>query len=192
MSTSRRRLAPIALLLFTSAAPALVWLSASPSQSAFTDVEELGENRLGTGRLDIEVGTTSIALSADNAAPGDRLDGRIELVNAGDLPLRYTIVARVDGADLAPWVSWWLAEPVGVSCQQSWRITVPTIIANGTSIEVIGTYPGPRSVVVGSRDVLCLFAEVRSETPNSVQGRSVDIQLDIFAEHDLEADGAEP
>ena len=178
------------LLLSAVAAPTVVWLSAGSSQSAFTDVEELGENRLGTGRLDIEVGTATVTMTGTHVAPGDRLDGMIELVNAGDLPLTYTMEARVDGADLAPWVRWWLVEPVGTSCQQSSQITDPTVIAAATSIELIGTDPGPRSVAAGSSDILCVLAEVAVETPNSVQGRTVGIDLDIFAAHDWEPDGA--
>ena len=190
MSTSRRQLAMFALLLSAVAAPTVVWLSAGSSQSAFTDVEELGGNRLGSGRLDIEVGTSSVAMTGTHVAPGDRLDGRIELVNAGDLPLTYTMAARVDGVDLAPWVRWSLVEPVDISCEQSSQITDPTIIADATSIELIGTDPGPRSVAAGSSDVLCLRAEVSLDTPNSVQSRTVSIELNIFAEHDWEPDGA--
>lgn len=191
MSGSRRQGALLAILLLIAiATPVAVWTSARPSQSAFIDVEGLGENRLGSGRLDLVVGNTSTTLSAENVAPGDRLDGTLVLDNAGDLPLRYTIRATVRGAELAPWVRWWLTEPASSICQPGTEITVPTVIANGTSIDLID--PGERSVLAGSRDVLCLIAEVRLEAPNSVQGRSVDIDLSIFAEHDSELVEAGP
>ena len=158
MSGQQKRVALLGMLLLIAVAtPVTVWLSTHPTQSAFTDVEELGENRLGSARLDIVVGNTSVSLSADNIAPGDRLDGTIVLNNDGDLPLRYRIVATVSGAEFAPWVKWWLAEPVGVDCQQSSAITTPTVIASGTSIELIGTDPGPRSLLAGGGDVVCIF-----------------------------------
>ena len=190
MSESRRRRSLLGvLLLIALAAPIAVWVSVQPAQSAFTDVEEVGENRLGAGRLDLEVGESSILLSADNIAPGDVIDGRLELKNAGDLSLEYSIVATVEGSDLAPWLTWWLTDPVGVDCASGRAITPPTVIADGTSMNLLGSARGPRLVAAGALDPLCLVAELRLDAPNSVQGRSVGVELDITAQHVPELDG---
>lgn len=188
MSGPRRRLSLLVpLLALAGAIPVAVWLWAQPSQSAFSDVEEVGENRLGTARLDLGIGDATIAIEADAVAPGDRLDARIALDNDGGLPVRYRILATAQGAELAPWVSWWLAEPTGTDCGRPIALTSPVSIAHGTTVELIGGEPEDLpSIEPADSKSLCLIADVSIDSPNSVQGRHIDLEIDVFAEHDLE------
>ena len=105
-SWSRRVAASLAVLAATVgvAVPAVVALRAVGSGANVSDAESIGLNRLGAATLDIEIGSEAAPMVAENLAPGDVVTGEVEVINAGDLPLRYAVTASSDGGDLGGWL----------------------------------------------------------------------------------------
>ncbi len=193
----RRRLAPVLLVLLgllVVAVPfGVAWWSRQ-SSATFADSELIGVNRLGAATLDLEVGNLDVDLEATNLAPGDEVTGTLELVNAGDLPLRYALTASSSGGLLADWLRWdvWAG-----TCAASPGAS--GLVAEGLQIGVsrravvgdvaTGAQPGDRTLAVGASETLCLQATLPIAAPNEVQGAITTIDLAVVAEHDL---GAQP
>ncbi len=200
----RIRPGPFAVLLFVAAGvialPLWLWWSAGRTSAAFGDSEVLDNNRLGAATLDVEVGRRTAAFRAENLAPGDRASGQLELVNAGTLPLRFQIGAFTDGDPLARWLLFdvWtttdICRPGAADPSLASGVTLsatPTVLAGivtGAAIDPAAGPDGQLSLAPGDATIICLGAGLALEAPNDVQGRRLDVELVVEAEHDLGTD----
>lgn len=198
-SWSRRITASLAVLAMTIgvAVPAVVAFRAMSSGANVSDAESIGLNRLGAATLDVEIGSEAAPMVAENLAPGDVVTGEVEVINAGDLPLRYAVTASTDGGDLRDWLRFdlWATD---VPCAsgpgaaaligQSIALTDPTMVLVGDP--ATGGQPGDRGLAPGTRELLCLRATLPLDAPNTLQGASLTFDLVVDAEHDLEASEA--
>ena len=166
--------------VFAVSVAALGWLwSASQSSSAaFADQEVYDGNHLGAGTVDIAIGDATARFSAVGMAPGDTTSGRLELLNAGSLPLRYSLAMESDSAtfdehfELVAWVG-------ATSCE------VPPADARPVPASPTGSTVG--AVVPGDAQLVCLSGTLPLSAPTSLQGRSVELTILVRAEHDVEA-----
>jgi hypothetical protein len=201
-----RRLPLIAaalIVVIAVAVPIGLIANAALSGANASDAELIGLNRLGAATLDIEVGaeggaagSTDAALRAENLAPGDRATGKIELRNAGSLPLRYSLRVVTDGDPLAQWLVFDLLSTssgcdAGVDAATE---VIRTGIVLATEDVVLvgdpstGFQPGDRRLAPDATEVICIGATLPIATPNDAQGRALAFDLIVDAEHDLDED----
>lgn len=168
-----RHLAIVFLIVVGMAAPAVVLFGGQPVQSEFSASQRLGDNRIDTARLDIEVGQTLKTAEAENMAPGDRRLLEIELLNVGSLPLLFSLRVQPDGSALTSAMTWeqWIG-----SCQDD-RSASPgnaDLSASGIPIEV------------GGVKTACFAVGLPIDAPNSLQGDAATYRVVVDAEHDLD------
>jgi hypothetical protein len=185
--SARRSVLVTAIVLLGIATPLGVWMTATPVTSGFTDSVELGENKLGAGRLDLGAPQSGVTISATHVAPGDQIATELYLDNRGDLALTYTLTATVEGSELAPWTTWWLSEPGRAGCDDGKQITPPAVMT-GIGTDMTAGMAAPRPVAAGGNDILCLHGQVGLEAPNSMQGKRIALRVDAMAVHDPSSD----
>ncbi len=186
-----------AVALFLAAATVGVAMTrVGRSQAAFGDAEVFGVNRLGAATLDLQVGEGTALFEARNMAPGSRAVGRIDLVNGGTLPLRYSLTADTVGGDLAGWLR--LDLWVGVECDAG-ATSIPagaevlvragsltTGLAPLVGAGAVGAQPGDRVLTPGAAETLCLAVELPIGAPNEAMGLEMTQQITALAEHAVE------
>ena len=198
-SWPRRVAASLAVLAATAgvAVPAVVAFRAVRSGANVSDAESVGLNRLGAATLDIEIGSEAAPMVAENLAPGDVVTGEVEVINAGDLPLRYAVTASSGGGELGGWLRFdlWATDVGCVSgpeadalIDQGIALTEPSVALVGDP--ATGAQPGDRGLAPATRELLCLRATLPLDAPNTLQGASLTFDLVVDAEHDLEASEA--
>lgn len=190
---TRHVVAVLCLLLLAVALPLGLWWRASTSSAAFADSEVLENNHLGAATLDIELGDATAGLSAQNLAPGDRVSGQIELVNAGTLPLRYWVTATTSGGALADWLSLdiWETSTICNPDQPGQALRSDIAFETGTTLLIGQPTSGgedDRRLQPGGAHRLCLVTTLPLTAPNDLQGQRLDVDLLIAAEHDLEGE----
>lgn len=193
----RRRRSPMAslavltVLLLAVAAlagPALLALG-TRSSASFGASEELGVNRLGAATLDLVVGARTASIEAPNMAPGDRETGQIELVNRGDLPLRYALVSEADPSPLLAYLRWdvWIPQGPCTSAPQTTALLTGAALSSGR-VDVLGDpatgqQPGDRILAPGEREVICVAVEFPADASSSAAAMSLEQQFMALAEH---------
>lgn len=173
-------------------------LRARLAGAEFAALDVLGVNHLATGRLDIDVGESTTSLTVLNMAPGDTAFGRLEVANAGTLPLVYSVGAAIDDAGLASSLTFSLW--TGGDCLS---VNRPGLLIDGVPMARTGTapvlgdpatgrQPGDRSLDVGEREVLCYSVGLPLDASNEAQGARGRQTFTIFAEHDIERPAGAP
>lgn len=191
------------LALVAVAVPGAIALRATTSGANAAGVSEIGTNRLGAATLDIELGSSEATLTATNIAPGDTVSGRLDLTNAGTLPLIYAVSATTDGGALGAWLRFdvWPADDCDVAPAVD-SILVAGLMLDAPRVAVLGDpstgrQAGDRSLAPGAAETICLRATLPPAAGNDAQGASLLFDLIIDAEHDIAAseaggDGSEP
>lgn len=206
-SENRRRMAitvVLALLaLVAVAVPGAIAVRATSSGANAAGVSEIGTNRLGAATLDIELGSAETTLTATNMAPGDTVSGRLDLTNAGTLPLLYAISATTDGGALGAWLRFdvWRADDCTAS-PGSESLLVADLLLDAPRVAVLGDpatgrQSGDRSLAPDAGETICLQATLPAGAANETQGASLVFDLIIDAEHDIASteaggDGSQP
>ena len=181
------------LLLIIVSAPVLLWYQSARSSAAFADSEVLATNHLGAGVLDLEVGDETLTFKANNLAPGDSVSGQLELVNAGTLPIVLEVAANSDGDLLADWLRFdlWKSSSVCSPADTEPRF-VSNVILTGSPTVLFGFPAGTGShdgrLAAGESAIFCLGSQLLLDAPNEVQGRRTEIDLVVYAVHDIETD----
>ncbi len=156
------------------------------------------DGRLAAATLDVEAGQRTAPVTVRALAPGDRATGSIEIVNAGDLPLHYTLMLSPSGAPVERWLRWdlWLAPPPGCGgaappAADPDRL-VADVVLDGVDETALfgrpapGFDPGDRVLAVGQRELLCLAVTLPLDAPDAVQGAAVTPRFTAVAEHHRE------
>lgn len=193
MSTSVRRattLVVVLLALLAVAGPVLLLTRSRQSTAAFGDSETVGANHLGAATIDIEVGERSATLSAPNMAPGDTVVGWLDLHNAGDLALRYSIVTDNDAdvlLDQLRWDLWTTPTSCAVAPAIAGRLVEQIRLPAGSRVPLlgspeVGSDPGDRTLEPGDGERLCIAATLPSDAPNTVQGHSISQRMHVVSE----------
>ena len=190
-----RRLIAIALLLLIIAlTPVWLWWRASQTTAAFADSEVLETNHLGAATLDLEVGDDTVTFAVENMAPGDIVSGQLELANAGTLPLTFVVSGTSDGDELANWLRFdvWRSDAICRPDTPGVLITSDVTLTPRAS-NLIGDLADATSspasrLAVGESTIVCLGARLLLEAPNAVQGRRSEVDLVVYALHDLDAE----
>jgi hypothetical protein len=191
----RRRMAVTVVLallaLVAVAVPGAIALRATSSGANAAGVSEIGTNRLGAATLDIELGSAEATLTATNMAPGDTVSGRLDLTNAGTLPLIYAISATTDGGALGAWLRFdvWAADDCAVSPATD-SLLVAGLLLGAPQVPVLGDpttgrQSGDRSLAPADAETICLQATLPPGAGNDSQGESLVFDLIIDAEHDI-------
>jgi hypothetical protein len=204
---SRRRMAVTVVLallaLVAVAVPGAIALRATTSGANAAGVSEIGTNRLGAATLDIELGSDEATLTATNMAPGDTVSGRLDMTNAGTLPLIYAISATTDGGVLGAWLRFdvWPADDCDVPPAVD-SLLVTGLLLDAPRVAVLGDpatgrQVGDRLLAPDAAETICLRATLPPDAGNDTQGTSLVFDLIIDAEHDIAAseagdDGSEP
>ncbi len=192
----RQALVVIGALVVTAAliVPGVILVRAQRGQAAFGAAQRLGTYRLDAGTLDIEVGTRTTPIVVSNIAPGDRMVGSVELLNAGSLPLRYSLSFETSAQPLTGLLSWdiWTAsacEP-GPSPAEALvsdrRLTAGSVALLGDPAS--GEDPGDRTIDPGAVELVCFAATMAIDAPDSAQGVASRHELTVAAEHAIESD----
>jgi hypothetical protein len=181
------------LLLIIVLAPVLLWYQSARSSAAFADSEVLATNHLGAGILDLEVGEETVTFEANNLAPGDKVSGHLELVNAGTLPILLEVTGTSDGDLLAQWLRFDLwHSPTACSPDDIDPRFASDVVLTQSPAVLLGSSPTTTShesrLAVGETTVFCLGSQLLLDAPNEVQGRRTEIDLVVIAVHDIEAD----
>ena len=190
----RRFLVIAVVVLLIVSMPALLWWRASRSTAAFADAEVLETNRLGAATLDLEIGTDTIVFTAENLAPGDAVSGQLELVNAGTLPMVFTVLGTSDGDPLADWLRFdiWRTDSICRPDEPGDLVVADIALTPRAAIlvgEVGDIEAGDEAkLAVGQSTLVCVGARLLLDAPNEVQGRRTDVDLIVNAVHDLEAE----
>lgn len=191
------------LALVAVAVPGAIALRATTSGANAAGVSEIGTNRLGAATLDIELGSAEATLTATNLAPGDTVSGRLDLTNAGTLPLIYAISATTDGGVLGAWLRFdvWPADDCDVPPVMD-SVLVAGLLLDAPRVAVLGDpstgrQAGDRSLAPDAAETICLRATLPPDAGNDTQGTSLVFDLIIDAEHDIATseagdDGSEP
>ena len=188
------KLAAIALLLLIIvSAPVLLWYQSARSSAAFADSEVLATNHLGAGILDLEVGEETVTFEANNLAPGDIVSGQLELVNAGTLPILFEVAASSDGDLLADWLRFDLWQSSSMcSPEDTDPPFVSDVVLTRSPAVLFGSSVGTDSLdaqlAVGENAIFCLGSQLLLDAPNNVQGHRTEIDLVVYAVHDIEAE----
>ena len=161
------------LIVVGLAAPAVVLFSGQPVQSEFSASRRLGDNRIDTATLDIEVGRTLKTAEAENMAPGDRRLLEVELLNVGTLPLLFDLRVQPDGSELTAAMTWdqWIG-----SCQDDRPTNSSRSDQAGLGIPI----------EVGGVRTACFAVGLPIDAPNSLQGEVATYRVVVDAEHDLD------
>ena len=197
--------------------PLVVALVSRQSSASFADTEVLEANRLGAASIDLEVRAsptspigdptptgdpepagaadpTGVVFAAGNLAPGDTVSGHLELVNAGDFPLRYGLVGVSDGGLLDDWLRFevWAGSEACAPGQPGPRIVDDVRLATVpvTLIDLApDAGPGAANVLQPGQSVLwCVGATLPLETPNEAQGQSLEVTLSVPVQQVVEED----
>jgi hypothetical protein len=188
------KLAAIALLLLiVVSAPVLLWYQSARSSAAFADSEVLATNHLGAGILDLEIGEQTVTFEANNLAPGDTVSGQLELVNAGTLPILLEVAATSDGDPLAQWLSFdlWKSATVCSPDDTDPRFVSDVVLTTSPAVLLSSSAETPSHesrLAVGEDTIFCLGSQLLLDAPNAVQGRRTEIDLVVYAVHDIEAE----
>jgi hypothetical protein len=187
------------------AAPvAVVAWRADRGSASFGDGEQIGRNRISSATVDIEAGALTVPVRGENLAPGDVTLGVIELVNAGSVPLRYSVAmtgtSDPEAASLARWLTWefsWAES--GASCPSAAARRAGTPVAirvdgsdlvDRASMAVVGDPtegldPGDRELDIDERDLLCVAVTLSLDAPNDVQSMSFSQDVVVNAEQNV-------
>ncbi len=192
-----RRIVIIAVALLALAAligPAVLILRGGRSSAAFGDNETIGANHLGAATLDIEIGATTTRLVGDLMAPGTVAVGWLDLANRGDLSLRYSIIADNGDDLLVNWLRWdvWVTTSSCGPPDAARLLVHGAVLTPGGSDPLLGNAlpgidAGDRVLDPDDTERVCVAATLADDAPNTVQGRSVDQELRVAAEHNLVA-----
>lgn len=200
----RRVVIPILLAFFVAAlvGPVALIVGTERGQAAFGDSESIGVNRLSSATVEVEIGPSSVVISGENLAPGDRAVGSIEILNTGTLPLRYAITSDMSADPLSAWLVWdiWKGSSRG-TCDNA-PTSIETLAdglafrpAGGIDTPVVGDVavgldPGDRILEPGAAETLCVAVVLDLQAPDSVQNRRVEQQFTVVAEQ--HTDGLAP
>jgi hypothetical protein len=195
-------LAAISAMLFAAPAVVIAW-RADRGSASFGDGEQVGRNRISSATVDIEPGSSTVPLRGEKLAPGDVTTGAIEVVNAGSVPVRYSITMTGapagEASELARWLTWEFSwADAGASCPSgAGRGTGPvspgvvtiagTEVVDRAALPVAGDPaegldPGDRELDVDGREVLCVVVSLSLDAPNEVQSSSFSQDFVVSAE----------
>lgn len=178
----------LALFLGALGVLAWTWTATQRSSAAFADSEVFSGNHLGAGTVDISIGDDTLRFAAANMAAGDVVTGRLEVLNSGTFPFRFTLSASTDGGplgDVLELVAWTGTPTCGVappgSAARWWplRATSPDPETGRVATPTSG------ALAPGESSLLCMRAELPLSAPSSVQGQRLDVFLTVDAEHDV-------
>lgn len=196
------------IALIGASVPLGVLLVSRTSSASFADTEVLSANRLGAAVLDLQVESTSSGLAesegedglnagevsealftAINLAPGDRVSGQLEMINAGDVPLRYGLQAVVDDGLLGQWLRFevWAGSAVCSPDQPGPRVIEDVQIgADPATLVELRRADEVNVLQPGESFVWCIGATLPLETPNEAQGQRLDLTMLVSAEQVVE------
>lgn len=161
----------------------------------FSGLDILGVNHLAAGRLDVEAGESTTTLAVENMAPGDVARGRLEIRNAGSLPLIYALGATVDDGGLASnlELSSWLGGDCDVTPATGLLIDAAPLDRTEAIFgnQAPGRQAGDRRLAVGATETMCFIVTLPLDATNDAQGRTGTQTFTVFAEHDI-GDGVVP
>lgn len=185
----RVALVALVVLLILGSPTALIVMRAERGNAAFGDAESVGRNRVAAATLDIAVGSRTVPIRADGLAPGDSVAGTIELVNAGTIPLRYSVsVAGTTTNGLGAWLTWSFAPAPADGCPTAaaWATDPPAgaVVVPGDRFTDGASVPlaGGRTLDVGVGELLCLAADFSIDAPNAVQATTTELVFTVAAE----------
>lgn len=192
----RLRLSVVVMILLGLAAlvgPIALVLGADRGAASFGDSEAIGMNDLESAVVDLEVGASSVPLSLEAMAPGDRRSGSIELGNAGTVPLRYAIVAegltgRTASIDLLDVLLWEfrLAGPAGCADRSGAVLFSGVMSSQVVGRAEVGPDAGDRLLAPGDGETLCIDVELPIDIGNDFQAAVGEIEFVMIAEHAIE------
>jgi hypothetical protein len=192
----RRRLVRTAAILAIVAVGVPLCLSqlGSTSLARFGASEPLGPNELAAATLSVKPGAGTVPLSVIGMTPGDSVSGRVDLVNDGSLPLRYSLELSLpdstNGSSLlaeALHVELWHATNCGTAPPTVSAILVPNRpLASATQLfgdPAPGQDPGDRPISVGRVDTICYRVRLPTEVANGAQSQRLTQAFVVRAEH---------
>ncbi len=189
----RRVVGTVALLLLVIAIPVLLSSAGSTSSARFGASEAIGPNRLAAATLSIAPGAQTQEFVIAAMAPGDVTRGRLDIVNDGDLPLRYSLTSEGDDSTLAQALELtvWTAR----TCEErppSARATLFRAAPLSEAEEVFGNRrpgddPGDRTLDPRDQETLCYTIVLPLDAGNGLQGLTAAHTIVAYAEHDLVA-----
>lgn len=194
----RRRFVVVLIVLLGVAGlagPLGLLVGADRGEASFGDAETFGLNRASAATVAIGVGETTLPVDTSLLAPGDRVDGRVEIVNEGTLPLRYAVVAERDRStvvsllDVLDWSIWAGSSDAGCS-----PVPAPGDLLFSGSMSTdqivgdpaIGADTGDRSLDPGQVDVLCFEVVLPVGTDDAYQAADAIVRLVVAAEQATE------
>jgi hypothetical protein len=174
--------------LMALAAPVALLLAGDRGVAAFGDSAPL-RGHLSSATVDIEVGPNTVPVTVSQMAPGDRATGRIEVTNAGTLPLRYALVGEPSPGPLAPWLRWevWDAASKGRCDSAAGQLLADQVLDGVVPVAffgdaAVGPDPGDRILDPGQVEVLCLAATLALGAPDGLQNQRLVPRFRLAAE----------
>lgn len=185
----RVALLALIVLVIVVSPTAMIVLRATRGSAAFGDAEPVGRNRVAAATLDIAIGERTVPIRADGLAPGDSVAGTIDLVNAGTIPLRYSVsVSGTTSNGLGAWLTWSFAPAPERGCPsaETWATDPPpgALTVEGGRFTAGATVPllDGRVLDVGEGELLCLTADFALGAPNAVQATTTELVFAVAAE----------
>ncbi len=169
----------------------------STSDARFGASAELGPNQLAAATLSVGPGRGTLDLTVIGMAPGDEARGRIDVVNDGTLPLRYSLSAAFVGTSAGGLrladqllIELWHATTCASRPPTTSSVLTPKQIL-GDTVNLFGTPatgqdPGDRILDVDRTDTLCYRIQLPLDAANGVAGQTVLQQFVVDAEHAIE------
>ena len=201
LTHSRRRMFRMAAVLLIVAIGIPVSLSqlGSTSDARFGASDQLGPNRLLAATLSIAPGSRTTELTVVGMTPGDEARGRLDLVNDGSLPLRYSMALTwatdTSGGELLAnelEIVIWRAVSCGGAPSTPGSIVTPTqSFADAGQLfgsPSPGQDRGDRLIPVDGSETLCYVVSLPLEADNNIQAQSIKQSFIVHAEHDLPTD----
>lgn len=185
----------VALCALVALLPAIALFRSPTSNAEFADFEVFGTNRLGAATLDLSVepgdgdpgsddpgaggADASAVFSATGLAPGDSVSGQLVLTNTGDVPLRYGLLAVLDGGPLGDALRFegWTGTGTCAVGQTAPRQFEDLAFGTDPTVVIDVDADPPRILQSGEQVIWCLGAHLPIETGNGAQGLAVELTL---------------
>lgn len=158
------------------------------SYAYWTDDVTISGTAFLAGTLDLQVNssdsytTTTLGMSGTPMVPGNTSAEVLTVKNNGNVPLKYTVVGGLGGADAGTYSSGAVLKLTVVaggtrsgsgnsaSCTGGTTIYGPTALTNVTSTAIIGTRRGP--IAAAGVEALCFQITFDASAANSFQGKT--------------------
>jgi hypothetical protein len=166
----------------------------SVSDARFGASEQLGPSQLAAATISVAPGRRSVDLSVVGMTPGDRARGRLDIVNDGTLPIRYSLAVSFNGSSPAALVlaeeleiQIWTATTCGIRPPSAASVLTPRRPLAPAGVVFgnpdIGPDRGDRELTVGGTDTICYSIELDIDASNAVATKTLRQQFVVQAEH---------